>query len=78
VLVLVTGNEPLRRLHPAVSLPGRCASIVEFQPFTEDEAGTWLAERGHERDCCTGGTLADLYGVLNGHVAHRERAIGLA
>lgn len=76
VLVLVTGNEPLRRLHPAVSRPGRCASIVEFQPFTDDEASAWLAQQGHERDCCAGGTLADLYAVLDGYVPHRERAIG--
>jgi hypothetical protein len=26
VLILVTTNEPLRRLHPAVSRPGRCAA----------------------------------------------------
>jgi hypothetical protein len=48
VLVLVTGNEPLTRLHPALSRPGRCASILEFREFSEDEASAWLRERDWE------------------------------
>jgi hypothetical protein len=48
LLVLVTTNELLRRLHPAVSRPGRCASAVEFTSFTADEAARWLAARGLE------------------------------
>ena len=42
VLVLVTTNETLRSLHPAVSRPGRCASQIEFAAFTADEAAEWL------------------------------------
>ena len=78
VLVLLTGNEPLRHLHPAVSRPGRCASIVEFLPFTEGQASAWLSERGYESDGSAGRTLADLYGVLNGQATHLERVIGFA
>jgi hypothetical protein len=78
VLVLMTGNEPLRQLHPAVSRPGRCASLVEFHPFTDGEASAWLTKRGHKSDDPAGRTLADLYGVLNGQVTHRERVIGFA
>jgi hypothetical protein len=76
VLVLVTGNEPLRHLHPALSRPGRCASIVEFHPFSEAEAAAWLVDRGHKRNCVGGCTLADLYGALNGQATRRDQAFG--
>ncbi|MFN2468651.1 MAG: AAA family ATPase [Gaiellaceae bacterium] len=46
VVVLVTTNEPLRRLHPAVSRPGRCAASVEFGPLAADEADDWLRRNG--------------------------------
>jgi hypothetical protein len=78
ILVLVTGNEPLRRLHPAVSRPGRCVSIVEFRPFTANQATEWLAARGRESEGATGGTLADLYAVLNGGAGTHERVVGFA
>ena len=61
VLVLVTTNETLRSLHPAVSRPGRCASQIEFAAFTAEEAAEWLAAatvptraaRRHARARCT-------------------------
>jgi len=31
VIVLVTTNDDLRQLHPAVSRPGRCLAKVEFR-----------------------------------------------
>jgi len=33
VLLLVTTNEPMRGLHPAVVRPGRCLADVQFRPF---------------------------------------------
>jgi hypothetical protein len=78
ILVLITGNEPLRRLDRAVARPGRCASIVEFHPFTADQAADWLAAHDHEWEGATGGTLADLYAVLNGRAATPERVVGFA
>src|SRR5207302_2777069 len=61
VLVLVTTNEPIRKLHPAVARPGRCAANVEFVPLDAGEAEDWLA--AHE--LAGGGTgprtLASLY-----------------
>src|SRR5439155_12387487 len=60
VLVLVTTNEPLRTLHPAVGRSGRCLSNLEFPPFPADEAEGWLEAHGAVGD---GGsrTLASLY-----------------
>ena len=66
VLVLVTTNEEIRKLHPAVARPGRCAANVEFAPLSAEEARAWLEE--HEVDHMPTGsrTLASLYAELEG------------
>lgn len=46
ILVLVTTNEILKKLHPAVARPGRCAARIEFGEFKRDDATQWLASRG--------------------------------
>ena len=51
VLVLVTTNETLRSLHPAVSRPGRCASQIEFGAFAAEEAAEWLGAGRGSRLC---------------------------
>jgi hypothetical protein len=66
VLVLVTGNEPLQSLHPALSRPGRCASITEFLPFEPDEARRWLSARGLDAEPPDGFTLSDLFALPRG------------
>ncbi len=38
VLTLITTNEPVSRLHPALVRPGRCLAEIEFRPFTIEEA----------------------------------------
>lgn len=40
-LVLVTTNEPLRQLHPALARPGRVLSEIEFTKFTPGAAHAW-------------------------------------
>jgi len=42
ILVLVTTNEPLGRLHPAVTRPGRCLANIEFRTFTYRESLEWF------------------------------------
>ena len=42
VLVGVTTNEDLERLHPAVVRPGRCLARIEVGPLTRREAVDWL------------------------------------
>jgi hypothetical protein len=77
VLVLVTTNEPLRSLHPAVARPGRTAARVEFGPFAADEADAWLARHG-----VPGGgvaaSLAELYARLRGSEPEPARTIGFS
>jgi Domain of unknown function (DUF5925)/ATPase family associated with various cellular activities (AAA) len=66
VLVLVTTNEELRRLHPAVARPGRCAANIEFEPLGADEAAEWLRAHGHDGEPPDGRILASLYAELEG------------
>ncbi|MFP5370143.1 MAG: DUF5925 domain-containing protein [Actinomycetes bacterium] len=42
VLVLLTTNEDVGRLHPAITRPGRCLSQVEFELLSRAEAQAWL------------------------------------
>ena len=65
-ILLVTTNEPLGRLHPAVRRPGRCWATIEFGTFRPAEATAWLAARGVERDVTSPMTLAELYEVAGG------------
>jgi hypothetical protein len=59
VLLLLTSNEPVHGLHPAVVRPGRCLADIQFTLFTRAQAAEWLAGAGKtpSRDC----TLAELY-----------------
>lgn len=41
-LVLLTTNEDIGRLHPALTRPGRCLASIRFDTFTVDEARQWL------------------------------------
>jgi len=66
VLVLVTTNEEIRALHPAVARPGRAAANVEFVPLAGDEARAWLEGRGVEDARAEARTLAHLYATLEG------------
>jgi hypothetical protein len=70
VLVCITTNEELSRLHPAITRPGRCAAQIHVGRLSRTEAGTWLggtADVGPE-----GATLAELY-VRRGELQQLER-----
>ncbi|MGG8407427.1 DUF5925 domain-containing protein [Streptomyces sp. 12297] len=64
VLVGVTTNEDLERLHPAVVRPGRCLARIEVGPLTRRESVDWLGtEEGVARE---GATLAELFALRRG------------
>ncbi len=64
VLVGVTTNEDLERLHPAVVRPGRCLARIEVGSLTRKESVAWLGhEDGVGRD---GATLAELFALRRG------------
>jgi ATPase family protein associated with various cellular activities (AAA) len=57
VLVCLTTNEDVARLHPAVIRPGRCLAEIEIGPLDQQEAAAWLGEPVG----ADGATLAELY-----------------
>ncbi|MFF1461207.1 DUF5925 domain-containing protein [Streptomyces sp. NPDC058330] len=64
VLVGVTTNEDLERLHPAVVRPGRCLARIEVGPLTRPESVSWLGtQEGLGRE---GTTLAELFALRRG------------
>ncbi len=73
ILVLVTTNEELGKLHPAISRPGRCASNVLFTRMPVEQANAWLAERENESTVKDPRTLAELYALVEGWDAVTER-----
>lgn len=40
-LILLTTNDDISRLHPALTRPGRCLSSVHFPPMSRSEAAMW-------------------------------------
>ncbi len=42
IVVLLTTNEPVSRLHPALIRPGRCLAELEFASFDPTQASAWL------------------------------------
>ncbi|WP_346619202.1 DUF5925 domain-containing protein [Blastococcus montanus] len=72
VLVLLTTNEDVGRLHPAITRPGRCLSQVEFDLLSPAEAQAWLGGSvpAPERPM----TLAELF-ALREERAHPADAI---
>jgi len=60
-MVLITTNEELGKLHPAVTRPGRCLAQVEFRPLDHDEVIQWLKAHKVEYDATGGLTIAELY-----------------
>jgi len=82
LIVLITTNEPLGQIDPAVSRPGRCLQVLEFPKFSVEEARLWLREQ--DRDDLANslevedGTLADLYAIKNGRdpTEFQRKAIG--
>jgi hypothetical protein len=64
ILVGLTTNEPLSRLHPAVVRPGRCLAQIEVGALPFAEASAWLGTaQGIGAD---GATLAELYALQRG------------
>jgi uncharacterized protein DUF5925/ATPase family protein associated with various cellular activities (AAA) len=68
VLVAITTNEDLARLHPATVRPGRCLAQIEVGPLARGEAAAWLGRS--DGIPATGATLAELYALRDGDPAY--------
>lgn len=78
VLVAITTNEDLARLHPAVVRPGRCLAQLEVGPLTREEAVRWLGTADGVGPA--GATLAELYAARSGRAvpaASKDDSTGL-
>jgi ATP-dependent 26S proteasome regulatory subunit len=69
VMVLITTNEPLGTLHPAVIRPGRCLAEIEFGPLSAEQANEWLAAHDSDARVEVPTTLAELYAMASGRLA---------
>jgi hypothetical protein len=73
VLVAITTNEDLARLHPAVVRPGRCLAQIEVGRLSRAESLAWLEGEGADPDADGaskigphGATLAELVALRKG------------
>ncbi|RFU38298.1 AAA family ATPase [Actinomadura logoneensis] len=69
VLVAITTNEDLARLHPAVVRPGRCLAQIEIGRLSRAEAVAWLGDEAAEAARAIGpdgATLAELAALRKG------------
>lgn len=82
VLVAITTNEQLSRLHPAVVRPGRCLAQVEVGRLAPAEAAAWLArelgDRPHPPMGPDGMTLAELIEARDNHARIEAEPTGPA
>lgn len=77
-IVLITTNEPLRKLHPAIQRPGRCWSQIEFSPLSAQEANVWLASHGQAMQISGPTALTELYAALDGRKPSDQPSFGFA
>jgi hypothetical protein len=65
VIVAITTNEDIARLHPAVTRPGRCLAQIAVGPLPYAEAVAWLGTPTGIGAC--GATLAELFALRDGN-----------
>lgn len=78
MMVLITTNEPISRLHPAVVRPGRCLQETEFGALDVTKANDWLSAHGSEARVDTPTTLAELYATLSGRISRSPALAALS
>ncbi len=62
LLILITTNEPIEKIHPAIKRHGRCLSNIEFGILSVEESEAWLKEHKLEMEGSLEGlTVAELY-----------------
>jgi len=78
-LVLVTTNEAVGALHPALSRPGRCLAETQFHELGRDEIVRWCDARQLTAPGGSRVSLADLFAYAEGRVPRtRSSSFGFA
>lgn len=76
LLVLMTTNEKVFTLHPAVNRPGRCLAEIAFTQFSHKEALLWAKERELVLPHSEEMSLADLYELMSAaHIANEPQSV---
>jgi len=75
MVFLLTANEQIDSLDPAVVRPGRCIQWIDFPTFNYEEASRWCQEKGilPPEDLADCQTLAQLYAHLNNYELNHEQ-----
>lgn len=73
LLILLSTNEPLEKLHPAIVRPGRCLKQIEFGKLSANEADAWLVAHDLE-PLDRQFTVAELYAIAAGDEPTESRA----
>lgn len=74
VALLVTTNEPIGTIHPAVRRPGRCLAEIELPAMTMRQANNWLRRQGSDHRVTRSQTLAELYALIGGRAPEGSSA----
>lgn len=61
VLILLTTNEDVGTMHPAVVRRGRCIANIRFDPLSPEETEEWAAAHGVNADGARSMLLAELF-----------------
>lgn len=64
IIVLITTNEPLSTMHPAVVRPGRCLAEIEFGALSVEASNRWLRGHGSDVTVAKPTPLAQLYAAI--------------
>jgi len=81
ILVLITTNEDLGVLHPAIVRPGRCFANITFETFDQAQAREWLHAHGADGSSMPAqSTIAQLYEAIENKqiVAEKPKRFGFA
>jgi len=77
-LFLITFNEAIEQLDPAIIRPGRCMAHVIFTPLDQEEAAVWLNAHGSPTSGIpTPATIAQLYAHISGGIIMSEDQSGV-
>lgn len=80
-IFLLTANEELGKIDPAIKRPGRCIQCVNFPELSVTEANAWLKKNGCEQKVKHDTMLADLYaikGAKANELTSEDKSFGFA
>ncbi len=79
-IFILTTNEEIGKLHPAVTRAGRCFLQHDIGYLSSEEANTWLKAHGSDKEVDKPTSLATLYATITESkfkaVPERQKAIG--